>query len=306
MKSRRYLTCATFLLGATLLVDMPALARLPIEDAIFKAPMPHEQFRGGDKIKVHYVSRHRLDPIGKGETLKSLRQQVQKCVASTTAGGRKVNPPTTWPEEAMLEMRFDSYYAFNRGITYEHGVQFGVHPVDCSLLEVEVSTAVLQSSYGMCHIDLLNKFYKGECDPKAHERAQVTPLAPTPPPGQQEADLARMKSNPKLAAMAAAMEAAQAVVPKPTGAVKAFDGVKCDVMAVNAPVKGTLCVMRGGSFVPSIQAVETGLPGVLLETNLPKVGVVVTDRVKLDAEVGAAVFTPYLKGFTNRNDEGAE
>jgi hypothetical protein len=302
MKCFRNSPCAPLLLGAILLLaDTPAFARRPIEDVIFKAPMPHEQGGGGgDKIKVHYVSRHTLDRIGKGETVKLLQQEVQKCVASPAKKGAKLNPPKSWPDESTDEIRTDSYYTLNRGITYQHGVHYGVNYVDCSLVEMESSTALLTSSYGRCEIDLLKKTYQGECDPKGHEQAKVTPLPPMPSAAQQKADFAKMKANPATAAMAAAMQGAMAMADKPTGVFKTFDGVKCEVVAINAALKGTKCVMRGGSFVPPAEAEETG-PGVTLELNLPNVGAHVADRVKLDAFVSASVFTPHLKGFQQRD-----
>lgn len=298
----RFLTCACVLAGAALLAEQPAFARRPIEDAVLKSPRPHES-AGGAKIRVHYVGRHVLDQFGPGASLKALQESVQRCVASQIRGGKKANPPTTWPEEAAYEGRIDSYYARNRGVTYIRGVQFAVNPTDCSLIELEISQATLQSSYGMCQIDLVNKTYQGQCDSKRHEQASVTPMAPLPSPDQQAAYLAKTRANPQTAAMAAAMEAAMGNVPRPTGTVKAFDGVKCDVMTVNGPSQGTQCVMRGGSFMPSLQAIESGMPGVLLEFNVPKVSIQVADRVKLDTDVGASLFTPDLKGFTKQDGD---
>lgn len=110
---------------------------------------------------------------------------------------------------------------------------------------------------------------------------------------------ARMKANPQMAPMVAMLEGMLANAPKPTGAVKTFDGVKCDVLTVSSPHKGTQCIMRStGSFVPSAKAIESGTPNILLEMNAPNFDVEVADRVKLDMDVGASVFTPYRKGFT--------
>lgn len=300
MTSSRFYKCAVVLLGTALLAEAPAFAKRSIEDAVLKSARPHET-AGGAKVRVHYVSRHIMDQAGPGVSLKALQQSVQRCVASQIKGGKKANPPTTWPEEAAYEGRVDSYYARNRGITYIRGVQFTVNPTDCSLIELEVSEATLRSSYGACQIDLVNKTYVGQCDMKAHEHASFTPMTPIPPANEKAAYLAKIKANPQTAAMAAAMEAALGNVPQPTGAIKAFDGAKCEVMTVSGPTKGTQCVLRGGSFVPSLQAIDSGMPGVLLEYNVSNVSVQVADRVKLDTEVGASVFTPNLQGFTKQD-----
>jgi len=302
MMSPRFQACTITLLGAALLAEAPAFARRPIEDDVFKSSQPHET-AGGERVRVHYVRRHSLDPQGPGVSLKTLQQSVQKCVASATKNGRKVNPPTTWPDEAMVETRTDGYYARNRGITYTRSVYFGVNQVDCSLTDTESWTAVLESSYGMCQINLLQKTYQGKCDPKKHEQAPVTVMVPPPPPSQQAADLAKMKANPQMAAMAAVLESTLAKAPKPTGAIKTFDGVKCDVMTVNVPHKGTQCIMRGGSFVPSAQAIASGTPNLLLEMNVPNADVEIPDRVKQDIDVGAYVFTPFMKGFTKQEGD---
>lgn len=290
------------LLGAALLAAAPAQARRPVEDKIFMAPMPHEQ-AGGPKVKAHYVSRHARDPQGPGASLQALRQTVQECVPKVIRSKRKPNPPTAWPDEAQAEARFDTYYAANRTITYEHSVHFAVNHADCSLVEAEIWSATLQSSRGICQINLLNKTYQGQCDAKAHEQAAVLPLPPTPSLDQQQKDLARMRENPQTAAMAAAMQAVLPMASRPTGAVKTIAGVKCDVMTAGGPTPGTKCVVRGGSFVPATQASETGAREILLEVDIPKAVSSVADRVKLDGEVGAAVFAPHLNGFT-RADEG--
>lgn len=295
MKPVRFGICGYAMLGATLLAGVPAFAKRPIEDAVLKSPRPHES-AGGAKIRVHYVSRHTLDPMGPGVSLKSLQQSVQQCVASTARGGKKSNPPTSWPEEAAYEARVDSYYARNRGIAYRHGVQFAINPIDCSLMELEISEATLYSSYGVCFIDLARKRYQGQCDFKAHEQAPVT-VATIPSPGQQAADLAKMKADPQMAAMAAVLERVVATAPKPTGAIKTFDGARCEVITVDVPVKSTQCFLRGGSFAPSAQATESGASKILLEIEMPSAKEV-ADRVKLDTEVGASVFTPNLQGFT--------
>jgi len=109
----------------------------------------------------------------------------------------------------MLEMRIDSYDAHNRGISYEHGVQFTVNPIDCSLSEMEI-----------------------RCRPLPNRRRT-----------------------------------------SPNCEVKTVDGVKCKVMVVSAPFKGTECTMLGGSFVPSVRAVESGPHGVLLETDVPNIAI---------------------------------
>jgi hypothetical protein len=298
----RFHKCAVILLGTTLLSEAPAFAKRPIEDVVLNSPHPHES-AGGAKVRVHYVSRHTLDPQGPGVTLKALQQSVQKCVAAVTKSGKKVNPPTAWPEEAVIESRIDSYYARNRSITYTHSVHFGVNPIDCSLSDSEYWTAVLESSYGTCDIDLVHKTYQGKCDSKAHEQAAVKVMAPTPPPGQQEADLAKMKANPQMAAMAASLQTVFGGAPRYTGGVKTFDGVKCDVVATTTPHKGTQCFMRSGSFVPSAQAVASGASNILLEMNVPNVGMQVADRVKPNTDVGASVFTPYLSGFTKQEGD---
>ena len=297
MKPGRFRIFGCAVLGAALLAGTPAFAKRPIEDAVLKSPRPHES-AGGAKIRVHYVSRHTLDPFGPGVSLKALQQSVQQCVASHARGGKQSNPPTSWPEEAAYEGRVDSYYARNRGIAYRHGVQFGLNPIDCSLMELEISEATLYSSYGICFINLKRKTYQGQCDLMAHERAPVTVVPPPQSPSQQAADLARMKANPQMAAMAAAMEGVLATAAKPTGAVKTFDGAKCDVIAGSVPNRSTQCFLRGGSFVPSAQATESGSSKILLEIDTPNGGKEVADRVKLDTEVGASVFTPDLQGFT--------
>jgi len=275
-----------------------ASATRPIEDTIFKASMPHEQLTSGTKVRVHYVSRRVVGAMGLRDTVPVLQKQVRECVASLQREHRPVNPPTAWPEDSMHENRTDSYYAKNRGITYEHGVYFSVNQADCSLLELESRTARLQSTKGVCEIDLIKKTAHGVCDAKGHaDAAYMAPVAPDPTFIAE-----RIKTNPGLAALAA-LGGNAPLVPKPTGASKTIDGVKCEVTVGGGPFAGTLCFMRGGSFVPSAMAVDSG--EIIMDGDLGQHGLITGRRAKLDALVSDAVFTPYLgQGFSVTAGEG--
>jgi len=283
-----------------LLAASAASATRPIEDTIFKASMPHEQLTTGTKVPVHYVSRRVVGAPGMRDNVPALQQLVRACVAALQRDHRPVNPPTSWPEDSMQESRTDSYYAKNRGITYRHGVFFSVNQADCSLRELESRTATLQSTKGVCEIDLLRKTAHGVCD--AHGHADAAYMAPRTPDPAFIAG--RTKSNPALAALAS-LGGPAGLVPQTTGASKTVDGVKCEVMASGGPFAGTACYLRGGAFVPSEMAVETGGGFVMLDGDLGKFGLATARRAKVDALVSDAVFTPYLgQGFTVTADGG--
>ncbi|MBJ7311688.1 hypothetical protein ACFOLJ_01860 [Rugamonas sp. CCM 8940] len=249
-----------------------AQAASEAEEAMRKAPMPHQIYqRGGVPVAVH---RARLDgqqnsPGGEAAALAGLRQLVQQCVASHPGAGASLHPPTQWPEH-VLALREDHYMAANRSITYFNSVAHAVRPDDCALLARPVSRAVLVSSKGSCQIDLLRKTARGVCDAGGHADAAGEPRG----------------------AAAALSGAAAGLGGVRTGQFKNVAGVRCEIWRQSA-FEATLCFADGGAFAPARAAGNAGWAGLLLETDSQMGRKMSAVEAKLDSEVNSAVFTPY-------------
>jgi hypothetical protein len=249
-----------------------AQASTEAEEAMRKAPMPHQIYqRGGVPVAVHRarLDGHQNSPGGEAAALVSLRQLVQQCVASHTGDGAGLHPPTQWPEH-VLALREDRYMAANRSITYFSSVAHAVRPDDCGLLAQPVSRAVLVSSKGSCKIDLLRKTARGVCDAGGHADAASEPRG----------------TAAALSGPAAALGSVR------TGQFKTVAGVRCEVWRHSA-FEATQCFAGGGAFAPARAAGNAGWVGLLLETDSPLSGTMSAVEAKLDSEVNSAVFAPY-------------
>lgn len=274
--------------GLCLLSTLPAGATTPQEEQLFKHPSPH-QAQGGAMVKVHRARLEGYSELGDGNAaaLTELKQQVQQCLARQP----QARPPLAWPDYRAAS-RSDEYVAANRRITYTSSVGYVVHPQDCSLISEIVSTAVLTSNKGNCSIDLNHKTASGNCDRSGHADA---PLPPPPGPGKEEL-LRQMERNPAMAAMVAQMKQMREYDLQRTGEQRTLLGARCDVW--RQKVAGTrdistFCYATGGSLVP-YGAREGRLGGLLIDSATTRGWQLRAVDVKLDTQVGNAVFTPYL------------
>jgi hypothetical protein len=292
------LLCAALLEGGT------AHATTQQEQTIFNAPMPHQLYSGGSAVKVH---RARLDGYldnapGDAAALANLRQQVSSCTRALAASGRPLHPPTAWPDHAIAQ-REDVYAAANRTIRYISGAGYVVNPNDCSLMSEIVSRAELVSRKGVCKIDLVKKTARGDCDPSGHADAPIPPHNAPP----QDAMARRLAAtHPELAA---AMQNVAALSASRTGQQRSILGARCEVW--RQPIGGngdsaSLCYAVGGSFLPSQAVNQEGQGGLLLDNDTPHGMQLRAKDVRMDTEVGNAVFAPYAAGGFSVNAPGAQ
>ncbi|QNA88717.1 hypothetical protein G4G28_09830 [Massilia sp. Dwa41.01b] len=268
-----------------------------MEKQIIQAPMPHNEFGGGPKIKVHYMRLHmgeesdRMREQSRG-MVKSLQNMVDMCVKMRRLQKASVNPPRQLPDYAEGYMQ-DTYTTANREITYTRIYRAELND-DCSLKERDDYTAVLSSQAGKCEIDLTERKAEGECDAAVHARSPVVPRAPGAVTIQQQ--IAALKANPRTAAVAAQVER-MAGSSGPTGRTKVIAGVKCE--EANGGKPGDLtCRALGGSFRPYTE--------LFVETNEGGYPVAKAREARFDAMVGADVFAPHQRGgfrINPRSDE---
>jgi len=276
-----------------------ASATTPAEEKIFKAPMPHELLDSkGAAVKVHWA---RLDGYLEGKPdnetrLSQLKQQVQTCIDDHRRSGHPSKPPGAWPDH-VLGLREDTYASANRSIHYSNSVTYAVNFNDCSLLEQISSRADLVSSKGACRMDLIHKTASGVCDANAHADAIVLPHRAPPDAAEIKAVMQKMAADPRMAAMAAAMQKVQASSNTRTGQKKTILGLECDVWNQDAATEGgTMCFARGGSFMAARTGQNPADAGLLLEIQSQSGFKMKAVDAKLDTEVNARVFAPYLSG----------
>jgi hypothetical protein len=281
--------------AAAITASLPAGATTPQEDEIFKAPMPHEVYgRQGAQVAVHRARLHGYfnGKDGNAALLARLKENVQACVADHQGTGQPVNPPKAWPDY-MVAHRDDYYLAAQRSIHYSSGVSYQVRISDCSLLAKPVHTAKLESSAGICQIDLVNKIAKGRCDPDGHAGAKPMPARAG---GGAEA-LQRMANDPAMAAAAAQFRQMAANASSKTSQRKEVKGVACDVWSLPAAAGGgTACYASGGAFRPSVGAAARQYGGLLVDMDQPEGMKLNAVDAAMDTTVSAAVFTPYAGG----------
>ncbi len=291
MTSSKYFICG----GVAMAVVCAAQATTPQEDEIFKAPMPHEAYgRAGAQVQVHRARLHGYfnGKEGNAALLARLKENVQACVTDHQRTGQPVNPPKAWPDY-MVSHRDDYYLALQRSIQYSSGVSYQVNISDCSLLSKPVRTAKLESSAGICQIDLVAKIAKGNCGPDGHAGARPMPARPA---GGADA-LQRMANDPAMAAMAAQLRQVSAYAASKTAQRKDVKGVTCDIWALPAATGGgSACYASGGSFKPAVGAASRQFGGLLLEMEQPEGLKLNAADAAMDTTVSAAVFTPYAAG----------
>ncbi len=264
------------------------------EDQLFKSQSPH-QGAGGAMVNVHRARLEGYSDLGGGNAaaMAQLKKDVQQC-AATNKGN--VKPVTAWPEFRHAT-RSDTYVAANRRIVYTSGLGYVVHPVDCSLMGEVVLSAELTSDKGICQIDIDHKIARGDCDRGGHADAPL----PRPITTSKDDVIKQMERNPALAAMVAQMKRQRQYDPARTGEQRTILGARCDVWSQQTPVTGNIgkfCYATGGAFVP-YGARMGGWGGLLLDSATTEGFQIKATDVKLDTQVGAAVFTPYLAaGYT--------
>jgi hypothetical protein len=293
-----------------LLFAVSANAATPLEDKIFHAAMPHEALgNSGTTIKVYRVH---MDGYLQGQPdnqtrLSELKQQIQSCVDFNTRNGKPSNPPHTWPD-FIIGMRSDTYVSANRVIEYAHGTNYMFGNADCSLMEMETSRAELVSAKGACHIDLLLKTARGVCDAAGHADAPASPRLAMPVTPANKARIDAMASDPRYASMFATLKQQQKSYGTPTGQKKTIAGVECEVwnqLSINdGGLGGTVCANRGGSFVPPTTGLTPGGAGVLLEVESGHGVKMKAVDARLDTQVSAKVFAPYMDGGFSIKDSG--
>lgn len=291
---------ATVLLAS--IACLPSYATREAETALINSPLPHERIgTGRASVKVHWV---RLQGYFEGANghaamMDELKSHVRSCVQVMQRDGHQVRPPQVWPEYVWSHQR-DTYDSANRSISYGTSLLYTVNPSDCSLVENRKTVATLTSTRGICEIDLASKEAHGFCDARAH--------ADAPPRTRTGARALNDRAAPPATVNRAALEAldkAMKLVPGKSGERKTILGIECDVWKNSLDPTGTICISLGGSFVASHATL--GLTGSSMELEMTStVGLnVQAIKAKLDANVNAAVFAPYLSDGFHVTDIGA-
>jgi hypothetical protein len=294
--------CATLLLAS--IVYSPSYSATQVETALINSALPHERIgKGRDSVKVHWV---RLQgnfegANGHAAMMDELKSHVRSCVQVMQRDGREVRPPQVWPDYVWSHQR-DTYGAANRSISYGTSILYTVNPSDCSLVENRKTVATLTSIKGICEIDLASKEAHGFCDARAH--ADAPPRIRTGARAHALSDRAVPPPTANRAALEA-LEKAMKAVPGKTGEHKTILGIECDVWKSSLDPTGTTCLSLGGSFVASHAII--GLTGSGMELEMTSaVGLnLQAIKAKLDANVNAAVFAPYLSDGFRVTDIGA-
>jgi hypothetical protein len=283
MNPIRFTACATL---ATILATPAAHAMTATEHQVDAASAPHLALAAARKpVTVHYVhlkDDYHNNPMAKTH-LATLKQTVATCVAANRRLGRPVHAPTEFPDQYIRNHEFE-YSAPNRRIVYTVGYSVEMAD-DCSLVEMEKRDAVLTSSKGTCEIDLVNKKASGVCDATGHADAPPFPRAPSR--AQNDAAIAAMQADPRMAGQAALIRQL-ANAPRGPAARRTVAGHVCEVVDGIGGIQG--CVSKEGSFVPS-----TGTEGVTLTRTVASMTSTAVDA-KFDMPIDPAIFTPYRTG----------
>jgi len=255
-------------------------AATPMEEKVFKTPMPHTQFGGGAQVQVDYA---RLQSELKLPELRQRlaaqpREVLAKCVADRQKRGMRVNPPAAYPS-FDLPANTDTYVAANRRISYVHQYVYHLNIDDCSMVETETYMATLESSVGSCRFDLVTRSAEGECDLDAHRKAPALPKVPTPDAAGLQKRLAEMEADPRRAATAAQLRKLIGNAPQTSGQKKTVAGLACQVGRDAAGTSG--CITASG---------------LLLEGEVPEAGVSKAVQAMAGVKVSEAVFAPLSAG----------
>lgn len=282
--------------AALFLLSPVAGAKTPAEETLLKTPMAHEKFRGkGEAVQVHYV---RLQGYLEGipsnaARLAQLKAAVKTCLFQRKLEGKKVSPPTTWPD-FLQRSREDVYYATNRSIRYLTTIAYDVNQEDCSLYENITQSADLVSMAGSCDVNLKEKSTKGHCPADGHAGAPVTRAGPSVVADQA---LAQMAADPRMAAAVENIRKALKKTNTATGKKREILGLECEIWdQPAAPGGGTACYSKAGSFVPSLAARNQGEAGMLLELDTTFGFKMKAVSAKVDTTVSSLVFVPYHQG----------
>ena len=150
---------------ALMLTHPMSRAETAVERRVDTAPAPHLGLDASSKpVNVHYV--HLKDDYRDSKVLDDLlkaRKGISaNCVAARQGAHLPVKPPTTFPDQVLRQTEFE-YAAPNRSIRYTINYNFATAE-DCGLIEIESAGAMLESTKGICKIDLVRKTAKGACD----------------------------------------------------------------------------------------------------------------------------------------------
>ncbi len=272
----------------------PATASTAVERQVLAPPMPHTQLApGGARVKVHYTRVHNNPANNKSakQMAAVIKQQIDLCVGLRRQAGAPANPPKVLPD-FTLGFHRDTYVARNRQITYKRQHAFKVNE-DCSMSESEHFDAVLSSSKGTCQVNITEKTAKGNCDSTGHANAVANPPMPKLTTAETKAMMDRALRDPKTAQYMRQVQGLMGKGAGPTDQKKAILGIECDVVRLAGVLESQQCIARPAA---STAAGDGGASGLLLELKSTDKGDVDAVEAKLDADVGSAVFTPYL-GF---------
>jgi hypothetical protein len=293
--------CRSALLFSALAACLPTMASAmtPAEEAMFGATMPH-RLLGGHGARVHLARLHgNFEGVpGNAARLLQLKELVRECAGYMR--GLPVRVPTVWPD-FIHGSRTDAYFSANRNITYYRAVLYAVDPRDCGLFESVSFNAVLKSTNGICHIDLIEKKARGACDASAHADAIKRVRRPKISTDQSNAVLEQLaqRSGSNRA------ENYRQLKTELPGVKKTILGLQCEVWNNPFDPGGTYCFSLGGSFPGSQVAHWSDHSGIALEQT-SKAGMQMhAVEALLDADVDGAVFAPYLSGGYTIKDTGA-
>ena len=263
-----------------------------------KRPMPHSSLTtGGPQAQVHMVAMREVlgDTSVNTARLADLKARIQKCVEEKQRHAEPSRPPRIWPDHT-ISSRVDTYASANRAISYYMTVLYDVDYSDCSLTEEWGHRARLVSISGSCEIDLKKKTAQGVCGADGHAAAKRPFRRPRPDKAELAVAERDAAHNPSAAAFLAARRNFGAA--GPIGS-KTILGVRCDV--VKTPY-GTSCLSRGGAFPSYLATAEPVESSMVLETVSEIAITSYAVEARLDTQVSAAVFTPYLAaGFQIEN-----
>jgi hypothetical protein len=285
------ISCASLVCLGIMLGEADAMTEG--ERALANTPLPHQKLAAGrDSVKVHWARVHGYvqGKDGPEALLNDLKERFRDCAQLAREAGRDPQPPKEWPDYVQ-SIQSEIYQGTNRTIRYDTTLLYGISPMDCRLTESRGAVAKLWSMNGVCAIDLVEKRADGACDSKAHAAAPVespyTHARATSPNGGNAND-------PQV--QVALKKAMQQFGPVATGERKTIAGIECDVLTLKVGVESSECISRGGSFAGWHGTPRWTGAHLILESSW--VGGIYSRAVeaKLDAQVNAAVFAPYLAG----------
>lgn len=167
-------------------------AETALERRYLQEAAPHTTAaKSNAKVIAHYATINGyLEGLPRNaERLVALRESVDACVKNPNAFALPVQPPTEWPD-FLHGYRLNVYTAERYLISYRRDWTYAGPLPNCSLLESSSYTATLQSTAGLCQIDLIQKTASGQCDMAAHRAAKpLQSMLPRSAPQQVVANL---------------------------------------------------------------------------------------------------------------------